>query len=325
VHKEEIKTTLHAEIDKAMNSTEDNVNVAADDLLKFLCSDATAKCVNGPKDMVHEHLNEIQDTCKELEEPEVKPCEDGKVAGIDAALANITTFYSEHCVEHVTEWLGEEEKTVESVHKFVDKFEDTHKDEVKEELHNGIHQGIEDGQAGAKSTLEILCADEVAKQVELDEGLIHEHLKEVEDTCKGGFEKCGAVAYNIIGAKMAIFSDYTQRCKDPTTWSLWAVHPAVDNFATVHKDEVSKALHEEIHTAMSTWGGLNSTTAAFLMPRAPVARASSFPIRAASAPLVMVTAGCAVVLGVVGFGVARLAHKQRSNDIVEQQPIMSKQ
>merc|ERR1712060_326501 len=125
--------------------------------------------------------------------------------------------------------------------------------------------------------LEILCTDEVAKQIENDEGLVHEHLKEVEDTCEGAFEKCGVAAYNIVSAKQLIISQYTQHCMDPTSWSLWAIHPAVDNFATVHKDEISKALHEEIHTAMSTVG-LNSTTAAFLMPHAPVARASSSPL-----------------------------------------------
>jgi hypothetical protein len=114
---------------------------AETDLISALCSDATAKCVEAT-DLVHEHLDEIQEACKNETEPKVKPCEDGQVAGVDAAEANITDFYTKHCKEHVTDWLGSDSKTLENIHKYADKFEDEHMDEIKSELHEGIHRGI---------------------------------------------------------------------------------------------------------------------------------------------------------------------------------------
>merc|ERR1719221_551024 len=269
-------------------------------MISVLCSDATAKAVEAT-DLVHEHLDEIQDSCKNATDPEsVKPCEDGKIAGIDMAEGNISTFYTEHCVDHVTEWLEKEDvKNLENVHKYVDKFESTHKKEIKKELHDCIHRGIEEGEAGEKTTLEIVCTHEVEKEVERDEGLIHDHLKEVESTCKDkdNVAKCEAAAVkNIVDAKEEIISSYIDHCKNPSSWSLWAIHPAVDNFATVHKVEMKKALHEEMHDAMSA-KGLDSATAAFLMPRTPVAGAPTLSLGAAGALLAWPPLGWQQLLG----------------------------
>uniref|UniRef100_A0A7S0AQ84 Uncharacterized protein n=1 Tax=Pyrodinium bahamense TaxID=73915 RepID=A0A7S0AQ84_9DINO len=277
------------------------------DLISAMCSDATAKCVEAT-DLVHEHLEEIQDTCKTEPEPKVKPCEDGKVAGIDAAEENVTAFYNKHCVDHVTEWLGKDDKTLENVHKYADKFETTHKAEIEKELHEGIHRGIKDGKPGEKTLLQIVCTHEVEKEVERDGGLVHDHLKEVEAGCKGKDDvaKCETVAAGgLIAAKDKTIASYIEHCSKPTTWSLWAIHPAVDNFAAVHKKEMKHALHEKIHGAMAA-SGLESATAAFSLQPAPVAPVPSQFSGAASAQLVMGVTGLVAGLGAMGFGVVRL-------------------
>merc|ERR1712129_392800 len=214
VHKKEIEEKLHEEIHEAMNASG---SAGQKDMISALCSDATAKAVEST-DLVHEHLLEIQETCKnetdnETDDDAVKTCEDDKIAGIDAQENNISTFYTEHCVQHVNEDIKEGDKTLHLIHKAVDKFE---------------------------------------KEVE-DAGLIHEHLEEMEDTCKDKDDvaECEAVAAkNIIEAKQDIISRYVKHCSDPTTWTLWAVPPAVDNFAVVHKDEMKTTLHNEIDKAM---------------------------------------------------------------------------
>merc|ERR1712129_443320 len=261
VHKKEIEEKLHEEIHEAMNASG---SAGQKDMISALCSDATAKAVEST-DLVHEHLLEIQETCKnetdnETDDDAVKTCEDDKIAGIDAQENNISTFYTEHCVQHVNEDIKEGDKTLHLIHKAVDKFETDHTAEITNELHDAIHRGIEDGKAGEKTALEIVCTHEVEKEVE-DAGLIHEHLEEMEDTCKDKDDvaECEAVAAkNIIEAKQDIISRYVKHCSDPTTWTLWAVHPAVDNFAVVHKDEMKTTLHNEIdkfetdHTAEIT-------------------------------------------------------------------------
>merc|ERR1719221_657407 len=226
-------------------------------MISVLCSDATAKVVEST-DLVHEHLDEIQDSCKNATDPEsVKPCEDGKIAGIDMAEENISTFYTEHCVDHVNEWLGDENRTLELIHTNVDKFETTHKAEIKKELHDGIHRGIEEGEAGENTSFEIVCIHEIEKEVQRDEGLVHDHLKEVEDGCADSENvlRCEEdAAAGVAGAVKKVISSYQDHCKDPNTWSLWAVHPAVDNFATVHKKEFTAELHEAIHEAINATG-----------------------------------------------------------------------
>jgi len=297
VHKDEIKDELHKAIHEAMKATG-----SGGDMISALCSDATAKDVEAT-DLVHEHLDEVQDMCKSDTDPDsVKSCEDGKIAGIDAAEENITNFYVKHCEEHVKEWLGKNETTLELIHTLADRFETTHKAEIEKELHDGIHRGMEEGKAGGKTMLEIVCTHEVEKEVERDDGLVHDHLKEMEGVCKDkdDIAKCEAnAANNIVEAKEKIISDYIDHCKDPASWSLWAIHPAVDNFATVHKDEIKTTLHKEIHNAMSK-EGLESATAAFLLPRVPVAQATSFPLGVACALLVMVAVGLAATVGAAG-------------------------
>merc|ERR1712129_224251 len=128
---------------------------------------------------------------------------------------------------------------------------------------------------------------------------------EMEDVAE-----CEAVAAkNIIEAKQDIISRYVKHCSDPTTWTLWAVHPAVDNFAVVHKDEMKTTLHNEIDKAMKD-AGLEPVMAAFLVPHAPVTQGPSLPLGAAGALLVMVSAGLAAIFGAAGLGVARLARQR---------------
>jgi CRISPR/Cas system CMR-associated protein Cmr1 (group 7 of RAMP superfamily) len=309
VHKKEIEEELHEEIHEAMNASGSGGQT---DMISALCSDATAKAVEST-DLVHKHLDEIQETCKktdnETDADAVKTCEDDKIAGIDAAENNISTFYTEHCVEHVKEALEGENKTLDLIHTNVDKFETTHTAEITNELHDAIHRGIEDGKAGEKTALEIVCTHEVEKEVE-DAGLIHEHLEEMVDTCKDkdDIAECEEVAAkNIIKAKQDIISRYVKHCSDPTTWTLWAVHPAVDNFAVVHKDEMKTTLHNEIDEAIK---GLKPVMAAFLVPHAPVTQGPSLPLGAAGALLVMVSAGLAAIFGAAGLGFARLARQR---------------
>jgi len=282
----------------------DGGNGEPKDMISMLCSDATAKCVE-KTDLIHEHLEEIQEKCKTKPEPEVKPCEDDKIAGIDAAEENITSFYNKHCVEHVKEWLGNKTVNLETVHTLADKFEQDHMKEIETELHAGIHKGMESGKAGAKTTLQIVCTHEVEKEVERDGGLVHEHLKEVETGCNKTASCEEKASMEIVAAKDTTISEYITHCSDPNTWSLWAIHPAVDNFATVHKAEIKKALHEGIHEAMQK-AGLESATEAFSVQSKPVAPVPSTLSKAASPQLVLAVAGLAAVLAVVGFGTARL-------------------
>ena len=50
---------------------------------------------------------------------------------------------------------------------------------------------MEEGKAGGKTTLEIACTHEVEKEVERDDGLVHDHLKEMEGVCKDKVERWG--------------------------------------------------------------------------------------------------------------------------------------
>jgi len=305
VHEEEIEEDLHEKIHEAMNATGSGLSV--DEMIKIVCSDAAAKTVEST-DLIHEHLDEIQDTCKnETDDVAVKTCEDDKLAGIDAQEDNISSFYTEHCVEHVDEDLkGKDKKTLKLIHEAADKFETDHTDEIKDELHAAIHRGMEEGKAGAKKALEIVCTHEVEKQVEKT-GLIHEHLEELEESCsdKDDIAQCEIDgATNIIKAKDDIISHFIEHCSDASSWTLWAIHPAVDNFAKVHDDEMTEFLHKEVHKAMGE-EGLESVTAAFLVPRSPFTRAPALPLGAAGALLVMAFAGMAAILGA-----ARLARQR---------------
>jgi len=242
--------------------------VPSSELTSILCADAVTRIVECT-DLVHKHLDEIQDECKNTvirrqgatDPKSAKPCEDSKVVGIDLAEENISTFYTKHCEDHVIEWLGEANKTLELIHTNVDKFKETHKEEIEQGLHDGIHRGIEKGEAGTKTVFEIICIHEVEREVHRDGGLVHDHLKEVETSCAGrvdGF-KCEKVGVaGISGAVDSVISNHQDHCKDPTTWSLWAIRPAVDNFATLHNEEIMTELHAAIHEAMhaKSSGGL---------------------------------------------------------------------
>merc|ERR1712242_250466 len=116
--------------------------------------------------------------------------------------------------------------------------------------------------------------DEVSKDIEQDGDLGHEHLLEIEDGCKKkeDVSDCENKAVtSLVAGKGKVMQDFVDHCLSPMTWSLHAMHPAIDNFGEVHKKEVHDALHEQIHEAMKT-SDLESATEAFSSSRVSFGR-----------------------------------------------------
>jgi len=231
-----------------------SVGVAAESsaaLIRALCSDAAQKDVE-KAGLIHEHLKETEEKCKKRHNA-IK-CESAVVSWIGAAKANVTDFYVAHCIWHMNE--DKPKADLKTLHPLVDKFEDGHKDEIKHELHQQIHAAMT---GDVRFMLKVLCADEVQKAIENDDGLVHEHLKEIEEGCAKVGAGCESTAVTeLIAAKDSVAAFFTDHCfehvppkKDKTLKDL---HPAVDKFAEDHKKEIKTKLHDGIHAAMKVAG-----------------------------------------------------------------------
>jgi len=242
----------------SLGATKDHTgNRVTTDLVSAICSDAAHKAVANVGEILHEHVEEIEENCSSLPEGELKVCEDKQVAGLARAQKNVTLFYIQHCAEHVKEDLGGKAPTLELAHPAADNFEKSHADEIKNVLHEQMHQEMAKGETGPMTTPEVLCMIQVGKDLEKDGDLLHEHLDEVEEGCKAksNVSACEWTAVKaLIKGKGVVMQKFVDHCLQPATWSLQAMHAAMDNFGEVHKPEVQEALHDQIHTAMSSAG-----------------------------------------------------------------------
>mmetsp|Transcript_25360 Transcript_25360/g.51222 ORF Transcript_25360/g.51222 Transcript_25360/m.51222 type:complete len:350 (+) Transcript_25360:104-1153(+) len=280
------------------------------DLVAALCSHVTHQKVSA-SGLVHEHLEEIEAQCKtQKTEDGVKTCEDEKVAGIERAKENVTSSFIEHCREHVKEDLDGKEPTLELAHPAADAFESSHASEIKSQLHEQIDSEMAKNETGSFTTAEVLCLEEVGKNIETDDDLVHDHFKEIEEACKEKKDvgKCefGAVK-GIILAKGTVMSEYVHHCLHPATWTLHVIHPAIDTFGEKHVGEVKESLHDEIHAAMEK-SGLESKThgveGKFAVPKKSAALGST------GASAIAGVAGLAACSALVAAGV--LALRRRS-------------
>lgn len=236
----------------------------ASPMIRALCTDAAQKDVEAAG-LIHEHLMETEAKCKKSDD--VAACEGGMVARIGAAKANVTSFYIEHCVWHMMD--AKAASKLKTLHPLVDKFESEHMKEIKEELHKQIHAAMAND---VKFTLRVLCEDEVLKKIQDKKGdeLVHEHLGEIEDGCKGKADCESKATAAIIAAKQNVSAFYTLHCFDhvpPTAGqTLKDLHPKVDDFAEEHAAEIKSEFHNGIHAAMSAAG----LEAKFSLLRAPI-------------------------------------------------------
>jgi len=245
-----------------------------DDLISAVCSDAAHKMVTQVGEEIHQNLKEIEHGCEDKPEDDLKVCEDEQVAGILRAKKNVTLFYIGRCAEQVKKDLGEDPPTLEKAHPAADKYEEAHAAEVKEELLAQMSAEMAKKKTGPMSTPEFLCMDEVSKDIEQDGDLVHEHFLEIEEGCKKkeDLSDCENKAVtSLVAGKGKVMQDFVDHCLSPMTWTLHAMHPAIDNFGEVHKTEVHDALHEQIHEAMKK-SDLESATEAFSLNRVSLGR-----------------------------------------------------
>merc|ERR1712241_1643457 len=172
-------------------------------------------------------------------------------------------------------------------------YEEAHTAEVKEQLLAQMSAEMAKKKPGPMSTPEFLCMDEVSKDIEQDGDLVHEHLLEIEEGCKKkkDVSDCENKAVtSLVAGKGKVMQDFVDHCLSPMTWSLHAMHPAIDNFGEVHKTEVHDALHKQIHEAMKM-SDLESATEAFSLNRvslghgalcSPIVMCTSFLVAFAS-------------------------------------------